>query len=133
MSYGIVYYWFCEKTNMGYVGKTTNTMYDRWKGHLNSAFHPKSRTGHWEFPKAIREHGKESFIGTVLCECESAEELALMENHWMKSKNSLWPNGYNMRDASGFVCDQTRQLISERTKKPWRILMFLGNHVNVKQ
>jgi len=102
---------------MGYIGKTTNTLYGRWKGHLHNALNPKSKTGHWEFPKAIRDHGKDFFEGRIVCECDSPEELALMEDHWIKNLNTLWPNGYNMRDASGFVCDQTRQLISERTRE----------------
>lgn len=42
---------------MGYVGQTVNTLGGRWKGCVRSAFNPKSRICHWEFPKAIREHG----------------------------------------------------------------------------
>lgn len=117
MAYGIIYYWQCVKTNMGYVGQTTNTLNGRWKGHVHAALNPKSRTGHWEFPKAIREHGPDSFAGRVLCECETPEELAAMEDHWMHELNTLWPNGYNMRDGTNFVCEQTRQLISERTRE----------------
>lgn len=101
---------------MGYVGQTINTLYGRWKGHVHGAFNPKSRTGHWELPKAIREHGAGSFTGKILCECETPEELSLMETYWMHELNTMWPNGYNMRDGSNFVCEQTRKLISERTK-----------------
>jgi hypothetical protein len=88
------------------------TLQERWNGHVKGA---KFGIG-WEFPKAIREHGVENFVGRVLCECDTAEELSAMEDHWMKELNTLWPNGYNMRDGTNFVCEQTRKLISERTK-----------------
>ena len=116
MTYGIIYYWHCAQTNMGYVGQTIDTLSGRWKGHVRSAFHPRSKTGHWEFPKAIRENGKDSFVGRILCECQTPEELSSMEDHWMHELNTLWPNGYNMRDGTNFICEQTRRLISERTK-----------------
>lgn len=114
---GIIYYWHCVVTNKGYVGQTINTLSGRWKGHVRSALDPKSRTGHWEFPKAIREHGVQNFIGRVLCECLTPEELSSMEDHWMNKLDTLWPNGYNMRNGTNFVCDQTRQLISQRTRE----------------
>lgn len=117
MTYGIVYYWHCSKTNMGYVGQTIDTLSGRWKGHVRSALNPKSRTGHWEFPKAIREHGVDAFVGRVLCECDNPEELSVMEDRWMHELNTLWPNGYNMRDGTNFICDQTRQYISQRTRE----------------
>jgi hypothetical protein len=98
---------------MQYVGQTVLTLHERWKGHVQSA----NAGIKWEFPKAIREHGPDNFVGRVVCECETPEELATMEDHWMHELNTLWPNGYNMRDGTNFVCDQTRQLISERAKK----------------
>ncbi len=117
MKYGIVYRWVCVTTGKSYVGQTINTLSGRWKGHVKSAFDLNSKSSHWEFPKAIREYGKESFIGTVLCECESAEELSMMEDFWMHKLDTLWPNGYNMRDGTNFVCEKVRKLISERTKE----------------
>lgn len=114
MSYGIIYYWHCLKTNMGYVGQTVNTLSGRWKGHLNAAFNHKSKSGHWEFPKAIREHGVEAFEGHVICECNSAEDLSKMEGYWMRKLNTLWPNGYNMRGIN-FTTKQTRLRISHAT------------------
>jgi hypothetical protein len=45
------------------------------------------------------------------------EELSVMEDHWIRELNTLWPGGYNMRDGTNFVCDQTRKLISERTRE----------------
>jgi len=116
MTYGIIYYWHCEKTNMGYVGQTTGAFLRRWKGHCKAALNERSRSWYWEFPKAIREHGADNFVGHIICECDTAEELSTLEDYWMHELNTLWPNGYNMRDGTNFVCEQTRQLISERTK-----------------
>lgn len=112
MTYGIVYVWTCLNTGLQYVGQTVTTLQERWKGHVQAA----NAGIDWAFMKAIREHGSDNFVGHVLCECETPEELSAAEDHWMHELNTLWPNGYNMRDGTNFVCDQTRQLISDRTK-----------------
>lgn len=117
MTYGIIYHWHCAKTNMGYVGQTVNTLSGRWKGHVRSAFNPNSRAYYWEFPKAIREYGVDAFVGNVICECDTPKELSVMEDHWMHELNTLWPHGYNMRDGTNFVSEQTRELISKRTRE----------------
>lgn len=113
MSYGIVYYWHCVKTNKGYVGQTVNTLKNRWSGHVGSAFKETSKSYYWEFPKAIREHGVNAFEGQVICECDSAEELSMMEYHYMKEFNTLWPHGYNMRAGRQYTHEQTRKLMSQ--------------------
>lgn len=116
MAYGIIYHWHCTKTNMGYVGQTVNTLSGRWKGHRYAATRPQSQAGQWEFPKAIREHGVDSFVGRVICECETPEELDAAELKWVTELNTLWPNGYNMLPGGSGKDALTRQLISERTK-----------------
>jgi len=113
MAYGIVYHWYCTKTNMGYVGQTVNTLSGRWKGHVRSAIRPKSKTGHWEFPKAIREHGIDNFVGRIICECESQEELNVAEKRWIHELDTLWPRGYNMRDGAQYTHETTRYLMSK--------------------
>ena len=97
---------------MGYVGQTVNTLSGRWKGHVGNAFKETSKSHHWEFPKAIREHGIEAFEGRVICECDSAEELSQMEMHWIRELNTMWPNGYNMRNGRQYTHEQTRKLMS---------------------
>ena len=117
MAYGIIYHWQCVKTNMGYVGQTTNTLNGRWKGHRYNALRPESKAGQWEFPKAIREHGESSFVGRIICECETPEELDSAEQRSIVEFNTMWPNGYNMLPGGSGKDVQTRHLISERTRE----------------
>lgn len=113
MSYGIVYMWTCEKTGMSYIGQTITTLNQRWNGHLQAA----NGKSDWEFPKAIREHGKESFVGIILCECESSEELNEKEKYYINKFDTVFPRGYNMTNGGEGPCQLTRQLISKRTKE----------------
>lgn len=101
---------------MGYVGQTVNTLSGRWKGHRRNADHPETQAGQWEFPKAIREHGGEAFAGRIICKCNTPEELDVAENKWVAELNTLWPHGYNMLPGGSGKDEQTRRLISERTK-----------------
>lgn len=105
MSYGIVYEITCIPTGLRYVGQTVSELRKRWNGHIASA---KSGST-WIFSQAIREHGSESFQLKVLCECESAKELNVQEMHFIQTLNTVSPNGYNMRDYAGAICDDTRQ------------------------
>ena len=109
MSYGIVYLLLCEKSGFCYIGQTVSTLQARWKGHCSYALKLKSQ---WEISKAIREHGVDSFKLSILCECESKEELNIKERQFIKEHNSVWPNGYNMTNGGEGPCELTRRKIS---------------------
>ncbi len=98
---------------MRYVGQTVQGLTARWRGHVKLA----GKGVNWELPKAIREHGPESFERRVLCECSSQEELNEAERKWIVDLDVVWPNGYNMRNGAQYTHEATRQLISERTKE----------------
>jgi len=115
---GIIYKWTCEKTGLSYIGKTVTTLKQRLKGHVRAA-----ETGSiWEFPKAIREYGIKSFVGTVLCECETSDELHIKERQFISEHNTVWPHGYNMTNGGEGPCELTRKLISERTREAMALL-----------
>lgn len=104
MMYGIIYKWTCSITNMSYIGQTVSTLQRRWAGHKQQA----ARGGSWEFHKAIRAHGSENFIGEILCECQTPLELAEMEQFFISKLDTMWPNGYNMRNGAQYTSNETR-------------------------
>lgn len=114
MAYGIVYVWTCLKTGMKYVGQTVGSIDRRWKGHVTAALRKQLP---WKLHDAIREHGPESFSGQVVKECQTQKELNVVEKQFIAELNTMWPNGYNMRNGAQYTDESTRQLISKRTRE----------------
>lgn len=87
--YGIIYLTVCLKNNKTYVGqhKCTTPEFD---GYFGSGL---------MISKAIKKYGRENFIRTTLCVCESAEELNECEKRWIAE---LKPD-YNI-SAGGSMC-----------------------------
>lgn len=106
--YGIVYELTCRTTGKKYVGQTTRDVSWRWKEHVNYAM----KGALWRLSVAIRCHGADDFNHRVICECESSEELDNLERHWISELNTMWPNGYNMRNGGQYTDQQTRRKMS---------------------
>ena len=77
-----------------YVGQTTKTVPIRWKEHQGYADKNK-RT--MPIRRAIEKYGAASFDVKELCRVSTQGELDAMEIHWIKTLNTLSPNGYNIR------------------------------------
>lgn len=98
MKRGVIYCYFIN--NKYYVGKAYTSEKKRQKQHKYSARHGTQTP----FCSAIRKYGWGNVIKTyqVLEEvkAESLEELneklIIKENYWIKEKNSLLPDGYNV-------------------------------------
>lgn len=77
--------------------------------------------------KAIKKYGKESFKKETIEICESLSELNEKEVFWIKEKNTLHPNGYNLTEggtggdtfSNSPNKEQTRKRRSEAIKKYW--------------
>ncbi len=111
MAYGIVYELLCIKTGLRYVGQTVQALHARWRNHVQAA----EKGIEWELPKAIREHGSDGFEKRIICECQTQEELNATERKWIDELNTIWPNGYNMRNGGQHTHEMTRELM-RRTK-----------------
>lgn len=90
MAYGIVYLIIDGTNDLEYVGQTTKTAEERFKEHEKK----DSYIGN-----AIRAHGVENFVVVILKECKSPEELDRWEKHFIKSRDTKSPNGYNLTDG----------------------------------
>lgn len=79
-----------------YVGQTTHSIKKRWKSHVGNARRGHSRT---LLTDAIANDGPRSFIYEQLATANSREELDELERSFIAQHNTLYPNGYNMKDG----------------------------------
>lgn len=77
-----------------YIGQTTRKLLLRINSHYNSA---KTKKRQCVFiQNAIKKYGKENFIITILDSSATSQlELNKLENFYIRSNNTLFPNGYN--------------------------------------
>lgn len=85
------------KNNKVYIGQSINSIEKRFQRHINDAVNNKLQT---HFARAIRKHGKESFVVELIDTANTQEELNLKEQYWIRFYNSIDPeHGYNETDA----------------------------------
>lgn len=76
-----------------YIGQTIRSLRERWVEHNQ----PSSRC--LLIKQAINKYGRENFLVTVIKNCSSQEELNNEEVNFIKSLNTLTPNGYNLNSG----------------------------------
>ena len=79
-------------TNKNYIGETTRTLSARWQQHKIRAKDDNNRTYLY---LSMRKYGIENFSIEVIEECDDLERFE-RETHYIKSLNTLAPNGYNL-------------------------------------
>lgn len=92
-----IYVIFNTKNSKCYVGKTRYELVKRWKAHIRIA---NSKSAKYHFHLAIKKHGVESFIPSILAFCKTEEDATSEEKFWIKklnSNNRIF--GYNMSDG----------------------------------
>ena len=104
--YGIVYLLIDGSNDREYVGQTTKTFEERFKGHMY---------GDQYVDRVIRKRGADMFATAILKVCYSREELDYWERHFIKYRNTMAPNGYNLTEGgeTATPCDETKARISE--------------------
>ena len=92
-----------------YVGKTTQTFYERIRDHRRNK---KSLIG-----KALRKYGEENF-NKLFLEDVPDEELDYWEIHYIQECNSVSPNGYNLTygGEGGKKSEETKIKMGEANK-----------------
>lgn len=100
-----------------YIGQTTRSVEVRFRYHC---YNSKSRS---LIRNAINKYGKENFKIELIKECNSIIELNEQEIYYIKTHNSLTPNGYNIQKG-GYIRDsmrgkkhsiKTRRLMSKKS------------------
>ena len=92
----------------------------RWKAHISEA----NRNLNYcrLLDNAIRKYGSNNFKVSLICECNTFEELNEKEQHYISTHNSMSPNGYNLTTGGNI---NNKQSIESSEKK--RISMIGKN------
>ncbi len=107
-------------TNNGkvYIGKTCQTVQQRWGRHLLDA----KKGMDLRFYRAIRKYGPEAFSVEIICQVQTEELVDEIEKQWIADLRSSEPEfGYNgtLGGEGGIHTEEGRRKISASTKKRW--------------
>lgn len=89
----------------------------RWEQHQKAAI--REDGGCWLLEAAIRKYGAENFGIMLLCKCD-LDELDIYEKFYIKTLETLSPNGYNIRTGgkNGEHCDESRERMRHKKLGP---------------
>ena len=90
MAGGYIYLLIDGTNDFEYVGQTTRSVKVRFREHL----YEKTCIG-----RAMRAHGVDMFVVAILKKCDTNEELDRWEKHFILSRGTKSPNGYNRTDG----------------------------------
>ena len=84
----------------------------RFKCHISEAFSSKKNQSHY-LNNAIRKYGVNDFV-VELIECCKIEHSNEREIHYIKKFNSLYPNGYNLKNGGSVFThsDESKKRVS---------------------
>lgn len=102
-----------------YIGQTTKSINERFKGHLK---------GKTFFDKALRKYGINNFDIQIIDSASCIDELNKKEEKWIRSFNCVVPNGYNILYGGKNSCGHHR---SNETKEKLR-LANTGKHLSLE-
>jgi group I intron endonuclease len=84
----------------------------RFRSHISEAFSTKKNQSHY-LNNAIRKYGVEDFV-VELIECCELSVSDNREIHYIKELNSLFPNGYNLKNGGNVFThsDESKKRVS---------------------
>lgn len=95
--YGIIYVALCTVNQKQYVGQTTKSLQVRWQRHL-------TRRGRIRgFSQAIKKYGQDAFTLRIVDTAFDADDLNQKEQFWIKTLNTMVPNGYNLNEGGSVI------------------------------
>ncbi len=103
--YGVIYGLIDGTNDFEYIGQTIRSVEKRFKEHAKDPYYIGS---------AIRAHGEDMFVIAILKVCYSKAELDFWERHFIKSRDTMVPNGYNLTEGgeSSSFCEEARAKMS---------------------
>lgn len=109
----IVYKITNKKNNKCYIGITTKSLEERWKGHITHSTHENKKRRKIYY--AIKKHGIEYFEIQQIDTATTKEELLYKESFYIEKYNSFI-NGYNMNQGGTgllYHTEESKQKMSE--------------------
>ena len=111
---------YCHTSPVGkqYVGQTKLTMETRWNQHASRARSRRWEDGCRALHAAIRKYGPDTFAHEVLDVVTSEGGANLAERTWIRLRQSMSPNGYNLQSGGGvgrISSPETRAIRSANT------------------
>ena len=106
------------ETGKKYVGQTSRELHERWREHCGNSGTSVSP----KLKNSIKKYGKDAFAVDAIWEGECTQkELDAKEIEFIEKLGTLHPNGYNltMGGAGGRHSDETKKLLSEKSKAMW--------------
>ena len=91
----IIYKITNKLNNLIYIGQTINSIKVRWNSHVSDSKRVKKHP----FYNAIKKYGKENFTIEEIGGANSIAELNYQEWLLIHKNNTLWPNGYNLKEG----------------------------------
>lgn len=92
--YGIIYMAYNTVSNKKYVGQTTGNLERRKNAHYNNARRNKNN---YYFHRALNKYKEWEWNVLQFAYCK--KELDALEKYWIWVLNSMWPNGYNLKEG----------------------------------
>jgi group I intron endonuclease len=126
--YGRIYKITNLITNKIYIGQTTKSIEERFRGHIKlSKNYSKSNQ---YIHKSMNKYGIENFIIEEIDIAYSKRELDLKEETYIFNENSMVPDGYNLKTGgySNGWCKESRNKLSEK-----RLSMHLKHSEELKK
>lgn len=78
-----------------YVGKTRQSLIQRWKQHVRTAKSGRQSCIH----AALRERGYSAFTHRILSEALNEKAADQLERFWIRELGTLYPAGYNKNNG----------------------------------
>lgn len=109
--------------NKKYVGYTTKKLSERIKTHYYKSNSKKNKHYFYLLPIAIRKYGLKNFKWDILYECDNLVKTLEMEIYYIKTLNTISPNGYNLTEGGngGIQSNETKLKISNSLKNFFKI------------
>ncbi|MBR0262104.1 MAG: helix-turn-helix domain-containing protein [Selenomonadaceae bacterium] len=107
--YGIIYLLIDGTNDLEYVGQTIRSFKARFRQHMR---------GDQYIDRVLQKRGADLFATAILKICYSQEELDYWEKYFIKARNTISPNGYNLTEGGegGKPCDEVRARIGAAGK-----------------
>jgi group I intron endonuclease len=125
--FGVIYKIIEKKTGFSYVGKTTRTSTERFNDHYWKT------SSKMYIDLALRKKGRDAFLLEELFIAFDEDSLNKAEAELVKTHNTLYPNGYNLKDGGkGNVShtERAKKRISLAVRKAIKEGRFKGNKGN---